>query len=569
MAGRRLSNLACRNGTYYFRGFVPRRVNLSSRIREVRVSLRTKDASVARVRVRAVSLAFDEMCRQLQRMIELQSPDEDIRVAVQTFAERLFKHASPPSTFSGANVDYVRARTSFWVQEEISALEHAIENHDFSIYPSDIDSPLRQTQAWADSVAQQEIAGTPLSEERLALLRSGIARAQLEERRHHLRRLDDPFAPLAVADPLFSPSPSPVNIALNSPPTPTFADAIGAYAGAKSGVVWTARTEEENRRILRLAAEHFGAKTLIGSITLDNVRAFRDSVIAWRKKPAPTATLKEISNAPAGSRIGAKTAAKYFQYLSAAFAYWTNEGFLEKSPVGKLTIQIPHQSKATGRVPFTPTDLTALYTSPIFAGCAGPSRRTAPGPHVYRDGLYWALLIAPLSGMRITEIVQLATYDINFDDDVPCFAIKADAALGQTVKSDAGWRNVPIHRRLVELGFENFVRARQEHDLKGRLFHDIHVSVTGGAGGEFSKLYGRTLKRLGLKRPGLVFHSYRHTFVDALRELDTPEYVIRRIVGHASGSVTDGYGAGASLKACKVWIDKIALLDDLPRTSSE
>ena len=98
MAGRRLSNLACRNGTYYFRGFVPRRVNLCARVREVRISLRTKDVSVARVRVRSASLAFDEMCRHLHRMIELQTPDEDIRAAVQTFATRLFKQASPPPT---------------------------------------------------------------------------------------------------------------------------------------------------------------------------------------------------------------------------------------------------------------------------------------------------------------------------------------------------------------------------------------------------------------------------------------------------------------------------------------
>lgn len=139
---------------------------------------------------------------------------------------------------------------------------------------------------------------------------------------------------MTVADPLFAP-PSPVPLASNKAPTPSFSKAVDTYIGAKSGVVWTARTEEENRRILRLAAEHFGTSAPIGAITLDNVRAFRDSVIAWRKKPAPTATLKEISNAPAGMRIGAKTAAKYFQYLSAAFAYWTNEGFIEKSPVGK------------------------------------------------------------------------------------------------------------------------------------------------------------------------------------------------------------------------------------------
>lgn len=563
MAGRRLTNLACRNGVYYFRGFVPKAVHPSARMREVRVSLRTRDICIARCRLRSAALAFESLCGQLRSMLQLQAPDEDIRNAVQAFGRQLLAHALPPPSFAGPSLEYDHARARFWAQEEISALEYAVANSDFTRHSIDIESPLTATHAHAKQIVDTQFGPGAMAPERLNLLRSGIARAQLEERRHYLRRLDDPFATLIPADPLFSPS------VLPAPPadSPTFSKAVASYVNAKSGVVWTSRTEEENRRILRLAEEHFGAKTPIRTITLDSVRAFRDSVVAWKKKPAATATLQQISNAPAGARIGPKTAAKYFQYVTAAFAYWTNEGFLEKSPVGKLSIHVPHQNKGSSRVPFSASELQALFSSPIYTGCAGLSRRTVAGPTVYRDGLYWALLIAPLSGMRITEIVQLALGDICFQDEVPSFRIKADADLGQHVKSDAGWRRVPVHRRLMDLGFREFVEARQTAGKKGRLFYDIHVSGTGGSGGEFSKLFGRTLKRLQLKRPGLVFHSFRHGFVDALRELDTPEYVIRRLVGHASSSVTDSYGAGASLKACQGWIDKIDLLDALPPMS--
>ena len=560
MAARRPVNLTRRQGVYYFRGFIPKAAHSGARRREVRVSLRTRDACVARVRLRSAALAFESLCGQLRRMVQLQAPDEDIRNAVQAFGSRLLAHALPPPSFAGPTIDYDHARARFWVQEEISALEYAVANSDFTPQPIDIDSPIVATHAHAKHIAQAQFASGSLAPERLNLLRSGIARAQLEERRHYLRRLDDPFATLVPADPLFGSGVLPAPAA----DSPTFSKAIASYVNAKSGVVWTSRTEEENRRILRLAEGHFGSKTPIASITLDSVRAFRDSVVAWKKKPAPTATLQQISNAPAGARIGPKTAAKYFQYVTAAFAYWTNEGFIEKSPVRKLSIHIPHQSKGSSRVPFSPSELHALFSSPIYTGCAGLTRRTIAGANVYRDGLYWALLIAPLSGMRITEIVQLALDDVCFSDEVPSFRIKADVDLGQHVKSDAGWRRVPVHRRLIELGFKDFVEARQEALKKGRLFHDIHVSGTGGSGGEFSKLFGRTMRRLGLKRPGLVFHSFRHGFVDALRELNAPSYVIQRLVGHASGSVTDGYGAGASLKTCREWIDKLTLLDALP-----
>lgn len=569
MAARRLVNLTRRQGVYYFRGFIPQALHASARRREVRVSLRTRDADIARMRLQRVALAFTSLCGQLRIMMQAHAPDHDIFNAVQSFGRALIANAPPPPAFVGAQADYDYDRVVSSVSRELLTLGTAISTGDLAPEPIDdnflpypMETPLKETHLYAHRIMAEHFPAG-LSPERFNLLCAGIARAQVEERKHFQRRLQDPFAPLNISDPLFVTTPSTIPVGAKA--GPTFEQAVAIYVKAKSGVLWTDRTEKENRRILRLASEHFGASTPIMAITMDNARAFRDSVIAWHKKPPGTAALAQISNAPAGKRIGAKSAAKYFGYLSAAFAHWTNEGYLEKSPVGKLTVPTPHQNQASMRVPFAPEDLKALFSSPIFAGCEGPARRTKAGPHVYRDGIYWAILIAPLSGMRITEIVQLGLKDINFDDEVPCFHIKADAALGQSVKSDAGWRRVPVHTRLIELGFKEFVLERQKAASKtARLFHDIHVSGTGGSGGEFSKWFGRALVRLKLKRPGLVFHSFRHGFVDALRELNAPEYVIKRIVGHASGSVTDGYGAGASLKICRDWIDKINLLDALP-----
>lgn len=569
MAARRLVNLSRRKGVYYFRGFIPQALRESARRREVRVSLRTRDADVARARVQRVALAFNSLCGQLRFMMQAHAPDQDIYDAVQAFGRALIANASPPPVFVGADADYDHDRVVSSVNRELLTLQTAISTGnlaptpiDDAVLPYPMETPLKETHRYAQRIKAQQFPGG-LSLERFNLLCAGIARAQIEERKHFQRRLDDPFATLDISDPLFASPPSAPAPGIKA--GPTFEEAAAIYVKAKSGVAWTKRTEEENRRILRFASEHFGGNTPITAITLDNVRAFRDSVIAWHRKPPATATLAQISNAPTGKRIGAKSAAKYFGYLSAAFGHWENEGYLDKSPVGKLTVATPHKSQASARVPFAPEDLKALFSSPIFTGCEGPARRTKPGSEVIRDGIYWALLIAPLSGMRITEIVQLSLKDINFSDDIPCFQIKADAALGQSVKSDAGWRRVPIHKRLVELGFREFVEGRQKAAHKtGRLFHDIHVSGTGGGGGEFSKWFGRTLVRLKLKKQGLVFHSFRHGFVDALRELNAPDYVIKRIVGHASGSVTDGYGAGASLKTCRDWIDKITLMDALP-----
>lgn len=98
MAGRRPTNLSCRNGVFYFRGALPQSVNLSARVREVRISLRTREMSVARLRLHTASLAFSSLCQQIRLMNQVQAPHEDIRAAVKAFEQTLFSTAAPPPT---------------------------------------------------------------------------------------------------------------------------------------------------------------------------------------------------------------------------------------------------------------------------------------------------------------------------------------------------------------------------------------------------------------------------------------------------------------------------------------
>lgn len=535
------------------------------RRRELRLALRTKDRAVAHRLILRLGVEFDSLCGRMADMILLKAPDQDIREAIQAFGRDLLENAAPPPSFAGPNIDRDYDLATFYAKEEVMVLSRAIADNDFSGEGFDYPEPIERTRALALRLAQSngmDVGALPAP--RATMLHNGIALAQLEQARMYLERLKDPFAAYAPQDPLFG-----VVRASPSLPTaksgPTFGAATKSYIQSKSGLAWTARTEDENVRIFGLAEEHFGAATPLQAITIDHVRDFRDGLITWRKKPPADAKLADLIGAAPATRIGAKTAAKYFQYVTAAFSHWVAEGYLDKSPVGRLSVAVPKSAKATARHPFTRDELKALFTSPIFTGCAGPLRRTVAGCQQIRDGWYWLLLIAPLSGMRITEIVQLATDDVDFDDSIPAFRIRADAERGQSVKSDAGWRSVPIHRRLLELGFKEFVIARQAHAANGtRLLHDVHVSETGGAGGEASKLFGRTLKRLDLKRSGLVFHSFRHAFIDQLREHGAPEYIIKQIVGHARVSVTDGYGAGATLRARQHWLDKVDLLNALP-----
>lgn len=64
-------------------------------------------------------------------------------------------------------------------------------------------------------------------------------------------------------------------------------------------------------------------------------------------------------------------------------------------------------------------------------------------------------------------------------------------------------------------------------------------------------MYSRLLVRLGgITDSRKTFHSFRHTFIDDLRDAGVQDSLIKRMVGHEDRSVTFGiYGSRTPFKA--------------------
>jgi integrase len=69
----------------------------------------------------------------------------------------------------------------------------------------------------------------------------------------------------------------------------------------------------------------------------------------------------------------------------------------------------------------------------------------------------------------------------------------------------------------------------------------VAPGTNGGAA--FSKWFGRYIGSHGVTDEKKVFHSFRHTFVDALRVADVDGEINRALLGHSRGDVNSGYGA--------------------------
>ncbi len=56
--------------------------------------------------------------------------------------------------------------------------------------------------------------------------------------------------------------------------------------------------------------------------------------------------------------------------------------------------------------------------------------------------------------------------------------------------------------------------------------------------------------KLGITDPRKTFHSFRHTFIDDLRDAGVQDSIIKRMVGHEDSSVTFGiYGSRTTFNA--------------------
>ena len=90
-------------------------------------------------------------------------------------------------------------------------------------------------------------------------------------------------------------------------------------------------------------------------------------------------------------------------------------------------------------------------------------------------------------------------------------------------------------RAARDLGVELTVARR------GWLLPKIAPGSTGKSA--FSKWFGRYIGMYGITDSRKVFHSFRHTFVDALRFAGVADEINIALLGHTDPSVHDKYGA--------------------------
>jgi integrase len=174
---------------------------------------------------------------------------------------------------------------------------------------------------------------------------------------------------------------------------------------------------------------------------------------------------------------------------------------------------------------FSTDDLQKIFTTKVFTD------------HKFLHQYYfWLPLIALYSGMRMNEISQLCPEDIYEIDGILMMEVKQDCdesegkKLMQTINTESSRRKVPVHPKLIELGFLDYLATRKP----GVSIFDGLKEYDGRLSHYASKWFNdRYLVKIGVKTKEKVFHSFRHTAIDELKQLDANIFKIKAIVGHS------------------------------------
>jgi len=559
------TNLIRRGATYYFRARVPADLIIRFGRSEIKRSLGTTAVSVARTRgARARALAED-LFGQI-RGAPLLTEDEIARMVRGFYANMLdealvWRLISDQVDGGGETLeaqitgrrdlekrilhDLARGKTSL-VDAEADAMLLELGCTDVvSDGPKGPDGRVR-------TVIHDEVSY-------LSLCRS-LLRALLEATRTAIAEDEGDFTytprdPIIAAPARPQPPAAPAAPAGAVPEGPSIASLVEPFIREKAqSAKVSAKTQADYRASLALFLQGMGADTPITSVTARQVVAFKDQLLKCPtnfRKRLGTDRLDEairLNEArPEAERLDpldAKTInEKYLSNLKTFFGWAMTNHHIKDSPAAAVRAEQPKRAAADERHPFNPADLNAIFGAHAFTGCRSARRRFEAGDFRPRDHYFWAPLIALFSGCRLNEIGQLTVADVVSLHDMPHFAI-TDAGDDQRVKSEAGRRMIPVHPELIRIGFLDYVNGIGA----GRLFPDWAMGADGYYSSSFSKWFSRFLTAVGVKTDKKSFHSFRHSFKDALRAARLDDRAQDLFMGHDDGSVQRRYGSGAPIR---------------------
>ncbi len=321
---------------------------------------------------------------------------------------------------------------------------------------------------------------------------------------------------------------------MRPPPFPTtpLRDIIKAYCNEKKVEgAWTDKSEWEIKAIFNLF-ERIVGDVRMDTIGYDTARQYKQTIQKLppnlnKKALYKDKTIEEIIATGPEKTMAVGTINKNLNRMSSMFDWAKKHGYVSDNYFSDITLKNKKQPDEERDI-FTKDELKLIFKDPIF------TKKVHKHPYYF-----WLPLLGLYTGARINELCQLHLDDIRQEKGIWVFDI--NDKLEKRLKTPSSKRLIPIHSKLIDLGFLKFAdRLRVKGDT--RLFPEL-VKRRDGYAADASRWFGRFRKTVGITEEGKAFHSFRHTVTDVLKQSSVSREKSGAIIGHKDESTTYGrYG---------------------------
>ncbi len=549
------SHLTLKDGVFYYRRVLP-----GSARRQVAVSLRTcsflEARSLASVLDRTFALAVEQV-----RMTQPLSPPPDIAAIVRDYLRDELARQMRLGSEPDGGVPLSRYPLSV-LEEHISVYRDEIAQRDPNRVGSTVNRlmerhSLPQARRWEVGMGVLE-ADLAVYEDAAARARGGVSLVLEPAEAPAQVHVAVPALPVAAAP---GASEAPCKPLLSALVDPFFehrakVDGTRAQVMAQEHSTLTRFMEARGNRPVNT----YGRGDLTGF--LDTMRKMPSSY--GRSPKDKSRSLEELiarAEVTKAKRLTEKTLKRHLSALSTFFQYVVDHDHItvtdHTNMLGRHRLKAGAPARAQ-RDAWTSEELTTLFKSPVWHG-RHLTQVTKPGPYIIKDSRFWLPILALFHGGRLEEFADLYRRDVGCDDGTWFLDIvetEADEEAGKaarTLKNDNATRALPLHPMLIRLGFLRYV-TEIAPNTDDPLFPDLAPQGKDRKRGpRFTRTFGYYRQKVGVYRPGVAMHAFRHVANTRLRDIIRDGQQARHVeflMGHSGGGGEGStrYDKGPGLK---------------------
>ena len=318
----------------------------------------------------------------------------------------------------------------------------------------------------------------------------------------------------------------------------------------------TPKTVDKAIQNVSLIVDLVGPNTKVSSLDFDAVDKLR-----FRLAEVPTNYKKLFKGKTIDEAIilAGQIKAKILSHRSQSQYLATMQQMLKLAHAKKWIPALPHSDvkpvaeekvkDKDKKQAFTVAQLKKFFGGPFYTKIATGDLKLRKKPDF--EWRFWLPLIALHSGMRGNEISLLLTSDIQTTEAGTHYFQVSDetvivdgVVLSKSVKTSNSIRKIPIHSTMIKLGFLDFVAKRRLQSGHARLFDTLKPDKYGNlftyAGRRFNEYF--LPDEMGVSERQ-SFHSFRHSFRNALRQTNATPDTLQALGAWEQGSLTSSnYG---------------------------